>query len=262
MLANIATYSGQLVFRLITYLGELSLLFSQTFYWIFVPPYKGERILAQAKRAGPGSFFISSLVAFFVGMIMALQMAYQMVEFKAEIYIPNVVALSLTRELAPVLTALIVAGRIGAGITAEIGSMTVTEQVDALRAFAVSPVKYLVVPRFLALIIMLPILTIFADLIGIMGGFFICVYKLYISPSLYFSQIAQALQVSDMMTGLVKTIFYGAIIALVGCHRGFSVKGGAEGVGQGTTLSVVFSFILIIMADCLFTTIFYFIFKL
>ena len=262
MIANIISSSGQLVFRMIHYMGELTILLWQTLYWIFVPPLKTQRILSQAKRAGPGSFFISSLVAFFIGMIMALQMAYQMVAFKAEIYIPNVVALSLTRELAPVLTALIVAGRIGAGITAEIGSMTVTEQVDAMQAFAVSPVKYLVVPRFLSLVTMLPILTVFADLVGIMGGFVICVFKLYMNPSLYFTMVAQALKMSDIMTGLVKTIFFGAIIAIVGCHRGFNAKGGAEGVGRATTLSVVISFILIIMADCFFTTIFYFIFKM
>jgi phospholipid/cholesterol/gamma-HCH transport system permease protein len=259
---NVIAYPGSLFIRLLNYAGQLTLLLLETIYRIFVPPFHGSRVLSQAKRVGPGSFFIAALVAFFVGMIMALQMAYQMVEFKAEIYIPSIVSVSLTRELAPVLTALIVAGRVGAGITAEIGSMTVTEQVDALRAFAVSPVKYLVVPRFLAMVIMLPILTIFADLIGILGGFTICVYKLFISPSLYFSMMAQSLELNDIVTGLIKTICFGAIIALVGCHQGFRVRGGAEGVGRATTVSVVISFILIIMADCLFTTVFYFILKL
>jgi len=242
-------------------MGELSLLMGRTLYYSFTPPLKSYRILSQAKRVGPGSFFISSLVAFFIGMIMALQMAYLMLEMSAEIYIPSVVAVSLTRELAPVLTALIVAGRVGAGITAEIGSMTVTEQVDALRAFGVNPVKYLVVPRFLGLVIMLPVLTVFADLIGMMGGFVICVYKLYISPTLYFSMIIDALTVKDIVTGLVKTIFFGGIIALVGCHQGLNVESGAEGVGRSTTISVVISFILIIMADCFFTTLFYFILR-
>jgi phospholipid/cholesterol/gamma-HCH transport system permease protein len=246
--------------RLVQYIGELSVLLGQTVYLCFVPPFKGSRVLVQAKTIGPGSFFISALIAFFIGMIMALQMAYQMTKLSAEIYIPNVISVSLTRELAPVLTALIVAGRVGAGITAELGSMTVTEQVEALQAFAVNPVKYLVVPRFLGLILMLPMLTIFADLIGMVGGFVICVTKLYISPALYFTMIADALTVKDVMTGLLKTIFFGAIIALVGCHQGLNVKSGAEGVGRGTTVSVVASFILIIMVDCLFTTVFYFIF--
>ncbi len=253
--------SGSWIFNFVQYMGELALLFMRTLYWIFVPSYQGGRFLEQAKRIGPGSFLISALVAFFVGMIIALQMAYLMVKLSAEIYIPNVVAVSLTRELAPVLTALIVAGRIGAGITAEIGSMTVTEQVDALRAFATDPVKYLVVPRFLGLILMLPLLTVFADLIGIFGGYIICVLKLSISPAMYLNMVVQSLAIKDIVTGLIKTIFFGIIIALVGCHQGLTVKGGAEGVGRATTVSVVRSFIFIIVTDCIFTTMFYFVFN-
>jgi len=247
---------------LIQQIGALTALLVQTLGLIFVPPLKIERILTQAKRVGPGSWFISCLIAFFIGMIMSLQMAYQMKQLSAEIYIPGVVAVALARELGPVLTALIVAGRMGAGITAEIGSMVVTDQVDALRAFAVNPVKYLVVPRFLALVIMLPILTVFADLIGLWGAYAICVFKLDITPALFYSMVGQTLDVSDVTTGLIKTVFFGAIIALVGCYQGFKVTGGAEGVGKATTISVVISFILIIMADCMFTTLFYFIFKL
>src|SRR3989338_5333325 len=250
-------FSGGAASRLVLYIGEIAVLFGQTVYLCFVPPFKGERILIQAKKIGPGSFFISALVAFFIGMIMALQMAYQMTKLSAEIYIPSVIAVSLTRELAPVLTALIVAGRVGAGITAEIGSMTVTEQVDALRAFAVNPIKYLVVPRFIALIVMLPILTIFADLIGIFGAFLICVFKLNVNAMMYMTMVAQALNVHDIVTGLIKTIFFGGIIALVGCYQGLNVRGGAESVGRLTTMSVVISFIAIIMSDCLFTMIFY-----
>ena len=260
-MVNIALFSGNRVFEFVQYLGELTVLFGQTVYWMFMPPLKMERFLAQAKRVGPGSFFIAALVAFFVGMIIALQMAYQMVKLSAEIYIPNVVAVSLIRELGPVLTALIVAGRMGAGITAEIGSMTVTEQVDALKAFAVNPVKYLVVPRFLAMVVMLPVLTIFADLVGIAGGFVICVNKLGITPSMYINMVTQTVAIKDVVTGLTKTVFFGAVIALVGCHQGLNVKGGADGVGRSTTVSVVISFILIIMTDCLFTMLFYFIFK-
>lgn len=261
MLSSAISYSGNIIFRFIRYMGGLSLLLGRTLYHACTPPFKAYRVLSQAKRIGPGSFAIAALVAFFIGVIMALQMAYQMLEMSAEIYIPSVVAVSLTRELAPVLTSLIVAGRIGAGITAEIGSMTVTEQVDALRAFAVNPVKYLVVPRFLGMVLMLPVLTVFADLIGMMGGFVICVYKLYISPTLYFTMIAEALTVKDIVTGLIKTVFFGGIIALVGCHQGLNVESGAEGVGRSTTTSVVISFILIIAADCFFTTLFYFIFR-
>jgi phospholipid/cholesterol/gamma-HCH transport system permease protein len=201
---------------------------------------------------------ISALVAFFVGMIIALQMAYQMVQMSAEMLIPKIISVALTRELAPVLTALIVAGRVGAGIAAEIGSMTVTEQVDALKAFAVNPVKYLVVPRFLALILMLPVLAMLSDVIGIWGGYLICVYKLHISHEMFWKMVFSALAIKDIITGLVKTFFFGAIIAIVGCHQGLRVRGGAEGVGKATTAAVVRSFILIIMTDCLITFVFYF----
>jgi len=261
-MTELITYSGRAFNQLVRTMGSLTILLVQTLSVLFVRPYKGERILVQAKRVGPGSWSIAALVAFFIGMIMSLQMAYQMKQLSAEIYIAGVVAVALARELGPVLTALIVAGRMGAGITAEIGSMKVTDQVEALRAFAVNPVKYLVVPRFLALIVMLPILTVFADLIGLLGSFVICVYKLDVTPALFFTMIAQALSPADIVTGLFKTVIFGAIIALVGCYQGFNVTGGAEGVGKSTTTSVVISFILIIMADCLFTMLFHFILRL
>lgn len=245
----------------VSYAGKLSLLLGGILLWTITPPFNRDRFLAQAKRIGPGSFLISSLVALFIGMIIALQMAYMMLRLSAEIYIPNVIAVALTRELGPVLTALIVAGRIGAGITAEIGSMVVSEQVDALRAFAVNPVRYLVVPRFWALVLMLPVLTVFAVLIGIFGGFLICYFKLDISAQMYWQMVVDSLAVKDVVTGLIKTIFFGMIIALVGCYEGLMSKGGADGVGRATTMSVVRSFIMIIMFDCLFTFVFYFLFN-
>jgi phospholipid/cholesterol/gamma-HCH transport system permease protein len=253
--------AGTLVIRFLTYVGKLTVFFGQTLYCAVTPPFNVYRFLVQALRVGPGSFFISSLIALFVGIIISLQMAYLMVKLSAEIYIPSVVALSLTRELAPVLTALIVAGRIGAGITAEIGAMVVTEQVDALRSFATNPIRYLVVPRFLALVVMLPVLTVFADLIGIAGGFLICDFKLGISQHTYWQMAFDALALKDIVTGLLKTVFFGMIIATVGCFEGLNVKGGADGVGRSTTISVVRSFIFIIMFDCLFTFFFYFLFN-
>ena len=258
---DIAARSGSFALNWARYLGQLFILWAQTMTCAVTPPFKGMRSLAQAQRIGPGSFVIAALVAFFVGMIIALQMAYQMVQLSAEIYIPNIIAVSLTRELAPVLTALIVAGRIGAGIAAEIGSMVVTEQVDALKAFAVNPVRYLVVPRFMGLLIMLPVLTMFADIIGIWGGYVICVFKLHISHEMFWRMVFQALTMKDIVTGLVKTVFFGMIIAIVGCHQGLMVRGGAEGVGKATTTAVVRSFILIIMTDCIITFIFYFLLK-
>lgn len=245
----------------VKYVGDLTILFLRTILWMTIPPIKNERTFQQAKRVGIDSFFIVSLVALFTGMILALQTAYQMQKLSSEIYIANLVAVSIVRELGPVLTALIVAGRIGAAITAEIGTMNVTEQVDALRTLSSNPVKYLVVPRFLALTLMLPVLTIYANIIGILGGFLISVFKIHISAAMYLRMSIEALAIKDIATGLIKTIFFGMIIAMVSSHEGLNVEGGAEGVGKSTTVSVVTSFILIIVSDCFFTALFYFIFK-
>jgi len=250
---------GDKTITAVSYIGQISILCAQTLLWMTVPPFKRERILEQSKRVGIDSFFIVAVVALFTGMILALQTAYQMAKLSSEIYIANLVSVSLTRELGPVLTALIVAGRSGAAITAEIGTMKVTEQIDALDTLATNPIKYLVVPRFLSLAIMLPVLTVFADLIGIIGGYIICVYKLYIPAALYIQNTFDALVVKDVMTGLFKAVFFGMIIALVGCFEGLRARGGAEGVGKATTISVVTSFILIIATDCFFTALFYFV---
>ncbi|MFA4889669.1 MAG: ABC transporter permease [Candidatus Omnitrophota bacterium] len=251
---------GRNAFSLLSFLGGLTNLVLQTFYWVFIPPFKRERFFEQAKKAGSDSLPIVSLLALFIGIIFALQTAVFMQRMGSEIYIASIVALSLVRELGPVITALVVAGRVGAAIAAEIGSMQVTEQIDALEAFATNPVKYLVVPRFLALVVMLPILTLYADIIGILGGYLICVYKLGISSSMYLQVTFDALLYKDLFSGLLKSLFFGMIIAFVSCYEGFNVEGGAEGVGKATTRAVVASFILIIAADCFFTAVFYFIF--
>jgi phospholipid/cholesterol/gamma-HCH transport system permease protein len=242
------------------YVGGVAYLGLQTIFWTFMPPFSWKRFFNQSKHIGVDSLPIVSLVAFFTGVILALQTAYQMQKLSAEIYIASIVAVSLTRELGPVLTALIVAGRNGAAITAEVGTMTVTEQVDALSSFAANPVKYLVVPRFWSLALMLPLLTLYSDLIGILGGFLLCVNKLGISAHLYWGLTFDSLILKDIFSGLIKTVFFGAIIALVGCYEGFRVVGGAEGVGKSTTNSVVVSFIMIIASDCFFAAVFYFIF--
>ena len=242
------------------FIGGITRLFLETVYWIFIPPIKKERTFQQAKIIGIDSLPIVTLIGLFTGMILALQTAYLMKKLSSEMYIASIVALSLTRELGPVLTSLIVAGRCGAAITAEIGTMTVTEQVEALKTLATNPVKYLVVPRFLALTFMLPILTVYADLVGIFGGYLISVNRLSIYPSMYIATTFETLVNKDIVTGLIKTVFFGMIIALVCCYEGLNVEGGAEGVGKSTTTSVVISFILIIVADCFFTALFYFFF--
>ncbi len=242
------------------FLGGVANLSGQCLVQMVTPPFNRERIYVQTRKAGYDSLGIVSLVSLFIGFIFALQTAYFMQRMGSEIYIASMVALSLVRELSPVITALVIAGRVGASITAEIGSMQVTEQIDALEAFATNPIKYLVVPRFLALAVTLPVLTLYANFIGIFGSYLICVYRLGISSSMYLRVTFDALLFKDLFTGLFKTIFFGMIIAIVSCFEGFNVAGGAEGVGKATTRSVVTTFIMIIVADCFFTAFFYFIF--
>lgn len=219
------------------------------------------RIFAdQMERIGVASFPLVFLTALFTGMVLALQSAYQLQRIGGEVYIGSLVALSMTRELGPVLTALVIAGRVGAAITAEVGTMRVTEQIDALEAAAVDPVGYLAVPRLVALGVMLPVLTLYADAIGILGGYLVGVYKLGIGSTLYMQMTWDPLQIKDIATGLFKAFVFAAVIATIACYEGFITEGGAEGVGRSTTLSVVISFILIIAADCFFTGLFYFVF--
>lgn len=260
MIEKFFTNLGKKAITLIYFIGGLSNLAGQTIYLTFKPPYAKARIFDQAKRTGYDSLAIVSLIGLFIGMIMALQTAVLMQRLGSEMYIASIVALSIVRELGPVITSLVVAGRVGAAITAEIGSMQVTEQIDALEVFATNPIQYLVVPRFLALSLMLPILTLFADIIGVFGGYVLCVYKLGISSNMYIKIASDALLYKDLFTGLAKTVFFGMIIAFVSCYEGFNVEGGAEGVGEATRKAVVASFILIIAADCFFTALFYFIF--
>ncbi|MDD5428502.1 MAG: ABC transporter permease [Candidatus Omnitrophica bacterium] len=243
----------------IRYAGGISILMGQTLFWIPMPPFRRRQIFEQMSKIGVDSLPIVFLISMFTGMVLALQSAYQMQRFSAEMYIASLVAFSMTRELGPVLTALIVAGRVGASITAELGTMKVTEQIDAMETLATNPIKYLVVPRFLALIIMLPVLTIYSDIVGVFGGYIVGVYKLGISHAMYMKNTWQPLKYKDIFTGLIKSFFFGIIICIVACYEGMTADGGAEGVGRSTTRCVVVSFILIIASDCFFTALFYFI---
>jgi len=226
----------------------------------FAADRKWQLILEQMDRIGVASLPLVFLTSLFTGMVLALQTAYQLQKISAELYIGALVALSMVRELGPVLTALVIAGRVGAAITAEMGTMRVTEQIDALQTLGADPIKYLAVPRLVALALMLPLLTIYADVIGILGGWLVGVYKLGIGSALYMNMTWDALRFKDVSTGLFKAFVFALIIATIACYEGFVTEGGAEGVGRSTTLSVVISFILIIAADCFFTALFYFIF--
>lgn len=250
---------GNWAMRGVHYAGGASILLAQTLFWISMPPFRARQIYDQMVKIGINSLMIATLTSFFTGVVLAFQSAYQMQKVNAEMYIPSLVSISMTRELGPVLTALVVAGRIGASIAAELGSMKVTEQIDALESLAANPVKYLVAPRFIALFTMLPILTIYADMVGILGGYLVSVYKLGLSHTLYIKMTFEALVLKDIFTGLFKTLIFAVIICIISCYEGMRVEGGAEGVGEHTTFAVVTSFVFIIVSDALFTIVFYFI---
>ncbi len=242
--------------------GVLS-LFSDILYWTFFGPFKGkfsrrQSVFYQMTFVGVRSVIIVFFVDVFTGIVIAMQTAYQLQQMGAVIYVASLVAIALCRELSPVLTALVVAGRVGSAIAAELGTMKVSEQIEALDTMAINPVRFLAVPRFLALLLMLPCLTVLGDIAGILGGYIVGTGSLHISPDLYMQTTFKFLKLKDIYTGLTKSVVFSIIIALIGCYEGLNTRGGAEGVGRGTTRSVVISFILIILADCVITAIFYF----
>lgn len=260
---NIFEAIGKTVLGTLGQATEILRLFFNTIFWIVVGPFKGKfpkakGIFEQMVFTGVKSVAIVFFVALFTGIVIAMQSAYQLAELGATIYVAAMVSVSIARELGPVLTALVVAGRVGAAITAELGTMKVSEQIEALQTIALNPVRFLVVPRFLALLIMLPCLTIFSDIIGIAGGFLVGVYNLGLNPYRYIDVSFDFMVWKDVWTGIVKSITFAIIISMVGCYMGLNTKGGAEGVGKATTVSVVTSFILIILSDCILTGIFYF----
>ena len=260
---NIIEKTGSVILGAVRETTEVLKLLGDTLYWLTIGPLKNkfvksDSIFAQMVFAGVGSLIIALFVLFFTGIVIAMQSAYQLARFGANIYVAPMVGVSIVRELGPVLTALVVAGRVGAAITAELGTMKVTEQIEALETMALNPVRYLVVPRFLALLVMLPCLTIFADILGIFGGFLVGVFQLGLNPYRYITFSFQFMLFKDFWTGIVKSACFGIIIAMIGCYMGLKTKGGAEGVGKSTTSSVVTSFILIILFDVILTGLFYF----
>lgn len=231
-------------------------------YWTFAAPLTGkgfrfQSVLDQAQIIGVNALPIVALISFLMGLIMAMQSDYQLRMFGASIFVADLVGVALTREIGPLMTAVIVAGRSGSSIAAEIGTMKVTEEVDALQVMGFHPVQFLVAPKLLALCIVVPCLTLFADVIGIFGGFVFAITGLQIGYAAYIEQTINALFLSDVVSGIVKSFVFAMIIGQVGSYMGFSVKGGAEGVGKNTTASVVVSIFLIVIADSFFTWVFY-----
>ena len=254
---NFTAAVGRIFINFLSTCGHLTWFIVRAFNQGVRPPYYGRQIIRQFIDIGYYSLPVVGLTATFTGMVLALQSYTGFSRFAAESAVATVVALSITRELAPVLAGLMVAGRIGAAIAAEIGTMRVTEQIDALETLSTNPIQYLVAPRIIAGVIMLPILVLIADIIGIFGGYVVCIYKLGFNAGNYLHQTIQYLEMIDITSGLVKAAFFGFLISTLGCYHGFYSKGGAQGVGAATTKAVVSASILILVLNYLLTAIFF-----
>ena len=230
-------------------MGKVLIFLSQTLRWMVSRPFYVKNILKQMEQIGVNSIPVVLTTAISTGMVLALQSYTGFKRFGAESLIGAVVSLSMTRELGPVLTGLMVAGRAGAAMAAELGTMKVTEQIDALATLATNPMKYLVVPRFIASTIMMFFLTILGMMIGIAGGYFVGVKVLGTNPVTYINQSIDNTEVTDIWYGLIKALVFGAVVGLIGCYKGFTTEGGAEGVGKATTGAVVVSCMLILILD-------------
>lgn len=250
---NLFDIIGFWVLRFLEESGKVMLLFLKTLAFIFRPPFDIRNLLKQVEYVGIKSIPVVLITGGFTGMVLALQSYTGFKRFNAEAFVATVVALSMTRELGPVLCGLMVSGRVGSAMAAELGTMQVTEQIDALYTLAINPVKYLVVPRFLASLIVMPILTTFADILGIIGGYLVSVMLLGSNPTVYIRRTYDYLDLEDVYVGLLKACIFGMIIAIIGCYQGMNTRGGAEGVGKATTNAVVISSLLILIANY-FTT--------
>jgi len=238
-------------------IGRMALFTAKAIMQALRPPFYPRMILAQMVEIGYYSLPVVGMTAIFTGMVLALQSYTGFSRFNAETAIPNVVVISITRELGPVLAGLMVAGRIGAAMAAELGTMRVTEQIDALTTLSTNPFKYLIAPRLLAGLAMLPLLVVVADSIGVLGGYLVSVYKLGFNPNTYLRNTVDFVETLDIASGLVKAAVFGFIIALMGCYHGFHSKGGAQGVGKAATNAVVTASILILIANYIVTQIFF-----
>lgn len=237
--------------------GRITLFASTAISHSVRPPFYFRILARHMIEIGYYSLPVVGLTAIFTGMVLALQSYTGFARFSAEGAIANVVVLSMTRELGPVLAGLMVAGRIGAAMAAEIGTMRVTEQIDALTTLSTNPIKYMVVPRLIAGLTMLPLLVLIADIIGVFGGYLVSIYKLGFNPANYLKNTYDFLQLEDVVSGLVKASVFGFIVTLMGCYHGYHSKGGAQGVGAATTNAVVSASILILCFDYILTEIFF-----
>lgn len=257
IMIGLLDFIGHGVLRFLEESGRIMILFFKAVTLIFIPPFDVRGLIKQIEEMGVKSIPVVLITGTFTGMVLALQSYSGFKRFSAEAFVGTVVALSMTRELGPVLSGLMVSGRVGSAMAAELGTMQVTEQIDALYTLATNPIKYLVVPRFLGCLIILPILTVFANSVGILGGYVVSVYLLNANPTIYIRRTYDYLALEDIYIGLCKACVFGMIIATIGCYQGFATHGGAEGVGKSTTRAVVLSSLLILIANYFITALFF-----
>jgi len=232
-------------------------------YWLFIAPFRGEafnvhEVFSQIIRIGVKALPVASLTAFSVGLTLDMQAAQEMGKLGADAYVPDLVSVTLLRELGPMLIAVIVTGRSGSAITAELGTMAVSEEIEALTAMAINPIRFLIVPRFIAMLIMLPVLTIFGHFIGNFGGWFICHFNLDMTTANYVIRALDRASFEDLYVGMLKSFVFAWLIVTIACYFGMTVRGGAEGVGINTTRSVVTSLLSMLVANVMLTGIFFF----
>jgi len=230
-------------------IGDITILAAQTLYYSFKGNFNIKDVMTQMVRVGVDSLPVAVVTAAFVGMVFAVQISYEFVKYGAGNIVGGVMGIAVARELAPALTAVVLAGRVGSSYAAEIGTMAVTEQIDAINAMGSDPVKYLVVPRFIASTLMLPILTVFADIVGFFGGYLVAIFVVGISSYGYMDSASSLLNMSDILGGIIKAVFFGMIISIIGCYKGMKTRGGAKGVGSATTDSVVYSLMAIFVVN-------------
>lgn len=253
VLSEFCSGTGNILLKTVYHAGGMSLLFRRVLQSLFRKPIRIRLYFRQMEFIGVNSFFVVLLTGLFTGMVIAIQTYYAFRLFSVESMVGATVALSMVRELGPVVTALMVTGRAGSAMAAEIGSMRVSEQIDALSVMAIDPVQYLILPRLVASAIMMPLLAVLSSLVGVAGGYLVGVKLLGVQSGIFMNKIYEMVSVHDIHSGLIKAVVFGLIMALVGCYYGFMTSGGAEGVGRSTTYSVVTASVLILMSDYIMT---------
>jgi phospholipid/cholesterol/gamma-HCH transport system permease protein len=247
---------GAKTLELLRFAGGFGVLLLQILRELFKPPYYPRLIVEQVFHIGIRSFLLVTVTALATGSVMALQFGYGLAKFGGKLYVPKLVALTIAREMGPVFTSLLVAGRIGSGIASEVGSMKVTQQIDAIRALGTSPIKRIVIPRVIASLIALPILTLFADFIGLFGAMMVSLHDIGINTQYFLEKVVETLRMYDLLTGMAKTVVFALFISVTACWKGLNTEGGTQGIGNSTTWVVVTSSIFIMVSDFFLTKLF------